>query len=201
MNRRADAARPPCSHPTAILMHVRILALTTCWLLAASAVCGGSRLRPRSAAAHQAALRQVPYQRHVQGESVVRHARSAARRRRRRAGRQLGQLPDRPGDQRRPGDADAAEGARVSAAEVDVLRRWIDADLPWQEGFSFRAAAYEPPLKPRRPELPPAEAGVDNPIDRIVMHYWREHGVTPPPPLERRRVLPARQPRSRRLAA
>jgi len=75
------------------------------------------------------------------------------------------------------------KGPALTSDEVDVLRRWIDADLPWQEGFSFRAAAYEPPLKPRRPELPPAEAGVENPVDRIVMHYWRERGVTPPPAL------------------
>ena len=48
----------------------------------------------------------------------------------------------------------------------------------------FTQSGYEPPLEPRRPELPPAEAGVDNPIDRIVVAYWREHGVTPPPLLD-----------------
>ena len=76
-----------------------------------------------------------------------------------------------------------SEGPALSAAEVDVLRRWIDAELPWEEGFSFRRD-YQPPLAPRRPELPPAEAGVDNPLDRIVLAYWSEHGVTPPPPTD-----------------
>jgi hypothetical protein len=76
------------------------------------------------------------------------------------------------------------EGPALTAAEIDVLRRWIDADLPWQEGFSFRQAEYKPPLKPRRPELPPAAEGLDNPIDHIVFSYWQEHGVKPPPRLD-----------------
>lgn len=76
------------------------------------------------------------------------------------------------------------EGPALSAAEVDVLRRWIDEGLSWEEGFSFRDADYEPPLAPRRPALPPAEPGVENPVDRIVLAYWREHGVTPPPALD-----------------
>jgi hypothetical protein len=77
-----------------------------------------------------------------------------------------------------------SEGPALTAAEVDVLRRWIDAGLPWEEGFSFRTAEYKAPLKPRRPELPPAEAGVENPIDRIVLSYWRERNLSPPPALD-----------------
>jgi mono/diheme cytochrome c family protein len=72
------------------------------------------------------------------------------------------------------------KGPRLSDAEVDVLRRWVDAGLPWQEGFSFRTGDYEAPLKPRRPELPAAEPGIENPIDRIVFAYWRDRGVKPP---------------------
>jgi hypothetical protein len=73
------------------------------------------------------------------------------------------------------------EGPPLSAAEVDVLRRWIDAGLPWEAGFTFQKSVYEAPLAPRRPELPPAERSGENPLDRIVLAYWREHGVTPPP--------------------
>ena len=76
------------------------------------------------------------------------------------------------------------EAPPLSAEEIDVLRRWIDAGLPWQEGFSFREDTYEPPLKPRRPELPAATAASENPIDRIVLAYWQEHGIEPPPPLD-----------------
>lgn len=75
------------------------------------------------------------------------------------------------------------KGERLTKEEVDTLRRWIDADLPWEEGFSFKAETYQAPLKPRRPELPAAEAGVDNPLDQIVFHYWKERGIAPPAPI------------------
>ncbi len=75
------------------------------------------------------------------------------------------------------------EAPPLSADEVDVLRRWIDAGMAWEGGFSFRKNTYEPPLKPRRPELPPSTTGVANPIDLIVLAYWQEHGIEPPPPL------------------
>ncbi|MBA3482246.1 MAG: DUF1549 domain-containing protein, partial [Pirellulales bacterium] len=183
MNRRADAARPPCSHPTAILMHVRILALTTCWLLATSAVAAEvdfahevlPLIKQHCAKCHtngtyKASL-SFDTRESLLDAGVVEPGDSTA-------SHLIDLVTSDDPEMRMP-----PKGPALSAAEVDVLRRWIDADLPWQEGFSFRAAAYEPPLKPRRPELPPAEAGIENPVDRIVMHYWREHGVTPPPAL------------------
>ncbi len=60
------------------------------------------------------------------------------------------------------------KGARLSPEKVALLRGWIDAGLPWDEGFAFKKAAYEPPLRPRRPVLPPAVAGRTNAIDRIL---------------------------------
>lgn len=75
------------------------------------------------------------------------------------------------------------KGERLTENEVATLRRWIDADLPWEQGFSFKAATYEAPLKPRRPELPAAEPGIDNPLDQIVFHYWKERGLQPPAPI------------------
>lgn len=75
------------------------------------------------------------------------------------------------------------KGPRLTADEVSILRRWIDADLPWEPGFTFRAETYKAPVKPRRPELPAVEAGVDNPIDRIIFHYWQERGLSKPAPL------------------
>ena len=60
------------------------------------------------------------------------------------------------------------KGPRLSPAKVKLLRDWIDAGAPWTEGFAFKKAGYEPPLKPRRPELPPAVAGRTNAVDRIL---------------------------------
>ena len=60
------------------------------------------------------------------------------------------------------------EGPRVPAEQVSLLKTWIDAGLPWERGFTFGARPYEPPLKPRRPELPAASDGRIHPIDRII---------------------------------
>ena len=72
----------------------------------------------------------------------------------------------------------------VSAEAVAVLRRWIEEDLSWEPGFSFAAQAWEPPLRPRRPELPPAMAGRHNPVDRILDAYQSEHHLVPPAPID-----------------
>ena len=38
--------------------------------------------------------------------------------------------------------------------EIDVLKRWITAGIPWTDGFTFAKDRYEPPLNPRKVELP-----------------------------------------------
>jgi hypothetical protein len=76
------------------------------------------------------------------------------------------------------------KGEPLSAKEVDLLRAWIDQGFAWTEGFSFKVAAYVPPLKPRRPTLPPIHDGHDHPIDRIVDAYFAQHKISPPAPLD-----------------
>lgn len=66
------------------------------------------------------------------------------------------------------------DGPRVPAELAALMRAWIDAGLPWEEGFTFGKRTYEPPLKPRRPELPPASEGRQNPVDRIIDAYLAE---------------------------
>jgi hypothetical protein len=66
---------------------------------------------------------------------------------------------------------------------VNTLRDWIDAGLPWESGFSFEARNYEPPLRPRRPELPPSVDGRTNPVDRILDAYLQARGLPRPEPL------------------
>ena len=60
------------------------------------------------------------------------------------------------------------EGPRVPAEQVALLKSWIDAGLPWERGFTFGPRPYEPPLKPRRPELPAAIDGRTHPVDRLI---------------------------------
>jgi mono/diheme cytochrome c family protein len=72
----------------------------------------------------------------------------------------------------------------LSTAEIDTIRRWIDAGLPWQKGFSFKKDSFRAPLKPRRPELPITPSQEANPIDRILTAYWQQHNIEPPKPID-----------------
>jgi len=76
-----------------------------------------------------------------------------------------------------------ANRPRLSADEIAIIERWIDAGLPWDAGFTFAADRYEPPLKPRRPQLPPAVDGRNHPVDRIIDAYLAEHGRPRPQPI------------------
>lgn len=76
------------------------------------------------------------------------------------------------------------KGARVPEDEIDVLREWIDGGLAWEPGFTFGKDAYEPPLKPRRPELPPVAGGRNHPVDRIIDAYFQQNKITRPGPLD-----------------
>jgi len=73
-----------------------------------------------------------------------------------------------------------AEKDRLSVAEVAALKKWIADGLPWDDGFSFAPVAWEPPLKPRRPELPSIVDGRDNLIDRILDADLAAHQVARP---------------------
>lgn len=70
--------------------------------------------------------------------------------------------------------------ARLSVAEVAVLKKWIADDVPWDDGFSFAPVAWDPPLKPRRPELPPILDDRENLVDRILDADLAAHQVARP---------------------
>ena len=63
------------------------------------------------------------------------------------------------------------EGEPLTAEQIAILARWIDEGAKWEPGFTFAPPIYEPPLKPRHVQLPPAVDGRDHPIDRILDNY------------------------------
>ena len=73
---------------------------------------------------------------------------------------------------------------RVPAEKVALLKAWIDAGVAWDDGFTFKKPAYEPPLKPRNVALPAAHGSRTNPIDRILDAYLAQHGKPQPQPLD-----------------
>lgn len=70
---------------------------------------------------------------------------------------------------------------RVSAEQVALLTKWVKAGMEWDAGFTFATKRYEPPLHPRRPELPPVVRGRANPVDRIIDAYFAENDQPRPP--------------------
>ena len=62
------------------------------------------------------------------------------------------------------------EGEPLTKPQIESLRRWIDAGLPWEDGFSFGKTFTRAPIAPRRPKVPTADAekAGPNPIDRFL---------------------------------
>ena len=75
------------------------------------------------------------------------------------------------------------KGPRLAADQVEIIRQWIDGGLNWEPGFTFGKEAYEPPLKPRNPELPPVTDGREHPVDRFVDAHFAKHQITRPKPI------------------
>ena len=76
------------------------------------------------------------------------------------------------------------KGVRLTPDEVAVLRAWIDEGAVWTEGFAFQRPAYEPPLKPRRPELPAAVDGRGHPVDRLIDAFLASKNQPRPEPVD-----------------
>lgn len=76
------------------------------------------------------------------------------------------------------------KGPRLTEKQVNLLKEWIDAGAVWDEGFSFQKSSYEPPLEPRRPELPPIVDGRSNPVDRLIDAYLARKKTQRPAPLD-----------------
>ncbi len=83
-----------------------------------------------------------------------------------------------------PDDRMPPKGDPLTAEQIATLKTWIDEGAAWQDGFAFKKASYEPPLKPRKPELPPAVDGRAHPIDRIVDAALAKSGKSRPPRID-----------------
>jgi mono/diheme cytochrome c family protein len=75
------------------------------------------------------------------------------------------------------------KGSRLTAAQVGLLRAWIDQGAAWDPAVSF---ARTPPrnLTRRTPELPARPE--PNPVDRLLQGYLARRGVGPGRPAEDR---------------
>ncbi len=83
----------------------------------------------------------------------------------------------------------------LTAAQVGVLRAWIDAGAPWSGGAVAAQAAgpARPPhwafSRPRRPEIPSTNPETQNPIDAFALARLRQEKLTPNPEADRATLL------------
>ena len=73
---------------------------------------------------------------------------------------------------------------RLPAAEIALLKQWVNEGMKWEPGFTFGVPAYEPPLLPHRPELPGITEGRENPVDRLIDRYLTEGEHERPAPID-----------------
>ena len=73
-------------------------------------------------------------------------------------------------DQRMPPEE---SNRKLTAAEIDLLRRWIEQGAPWQQHWAF-----QPLVQPAPPQLA-EDAWSKNPIDQFVLRRLRSEGLTP----------------------
>lgn len=77
-----------------------------------------------------------------------------------------------------------ADRPAVERADREILTRWIAQGAAWDDGISFADTAYEPPLRPRRPELPAITDGHEHPVDRIIDDYLARNQQLPLEPID-----------------
>lgn len=60
------------------------------------------------------------------------------------------------------------EGPRVPAKDIAILKKWIGEGMQWDAEITLGETAWEPKLRPRVVQLPPARNSRIHPIDRIL---------------------------------
>ena len=74
----------------------------------------------------------------------------------------------------------AKDRKRPTPGQLQLLQSWLETGAPWEEGFSFIKPAYNAPVRPRLPELPPSTDPRENPLDRLLAKYYAKNSVQPP---------------------
>jgi hypothetical protein len=77
----------------------------------------------------------------------------------------------------------ASTGKKLSAKQIDLLRRWIDQGAKWEKHWAF--------LPPQRPPLPAVKDArwPRNPIDHFVLARLEQAGLRPSPEAEKTALI------------
>ncbi|MFM8420278.1 MAG: DUF1549 domain-containing protein [Verrucomicrobiota bacterium] len=89
---------------------------------------------------------------------------------------------------RDPDDQMPPKGERLAAAEVALLRRWIEEGAPWPEGAARQHWAFRSPVRPE-PPTPPQGTRIHNDIDRFVAARLAREGLSMRPEADRAALI------------
>lgn len=81
------------------------------------------------------------------------------------------------------------KGKLLSKEEIQLLTLWVEKGAPWPEGVAQQSVYRVAALAPRKPALPPAKPGLENPIDRWVDDYFQQNYLTWTQPVDDRTFL------------
>jgi hypothetical protein len=87
------------------------------------------------------------------------------------------------------GEVQMPPGKQLAAEEVETLRSWINAGALW-DGPAIGSTwwAFQPPIKRPVPQVSDPIWG-RNPVDAFLWTKWREKGLKPVPPSDRRTYI------------
>ena len=74
-------------------------------------------------------------------------------------------------------------GKKLTAQQIDLVRRWIEQGAPWQEHWAF--------IAPKRPEVPIVKTNVwsHNAVDNFILARLEKEGMTPSPEASRQTLI------------
>lgn len=81
------------------------------------------------------------------------------------------------------------KGKLLSKEEIQLLTLWVEKGASWPDGVAQQSLYRVAALAPRKPNLPPAKPGLENPIDRWVDQYFQENQLSWNTPVDDRTFL------------
>jgi mono/diheme cytochrome c family protein len=86
-------------------------------------------------------------------------------------------------------DVMPSKGKHLSPEEIELISFWVANGAPWPDGAEQKSVYRVAALAPRKPALPAAVAGLENPVDLWVNAYFEENGVKWQPVVDDRSYL------------
>lgn len=82
-----------------------------------------------------------------------------------------------------------SKGKKLSYEEIALINFWVEKGAPWPDGIENTSIFRIAELAPRKPDLPPATVGLQNPVDRLVDVYFANNNIEWSTPVDDRTYL------------